>query len=313
MIKLLILAAIVIWIVKTFPKKDWDTLVEQKKNWWLLGQAFVIILIAHVITYWRWQLLVRALGVPMRLTQAIRLGFLGTLLNLVSIGALGGDVFKAIEAARTAEKNRAEVAASVLVDRAIGLLGLVIVASLSLSLASQLSVRMRWIWIGAMVLSIIGVTGLALIVVFGHQFPAKWFAKIPLIGHTLHRVAHSCMVFQGKPRLVCEMILSSLAVHSCLTLGCALVSNSLYAECPTIGQHFMTIPPAMAAAALPLTPGGVGVQEVAIQRLFEEWPDISPNYSGLIMATVYRVLLIVIALIGALYYVTGIGDRRNGS
>ena len=308
--KLVILAAIVIWIITTFPKKDWEALIAQEKNWWLLGQAFFVILAGHLISYWRWQILVHALSVPFRLTEAIRLGFLGTLLNLVSVGSVGGDVFKAIEAARNAEKKRAEVVASVLVDRAIGLLGLVLVAGVGLSLATALSPRMKWIWISALVLSAIGLAGLLLIVVVGHRVPIKWLTKIPIAGHILHRVAHACMIFQGKPQLVGELIGSSILVHCCLTLGCTLISNSLYAECPTVGQHFMTIPPAMAAATLPLTPGGVGVQEIAIQSLFHELPDLPKNYSGLIMASVFRALLVCVALIGALYYFTGVGSKE---
>jgi uncharacterized protein (TIRG00374 family) len=310
-VKLAILAAIVGWLVTTFPKKDWDSLVAQEKNWWLLAQAFSVVLLAHLVTYWRWQILVQALHVPFTLAQAIRLGFLGTLLNLVSVGAVGGDVFKAIEAARNAEKKRAEVVASVLVDRAVGLLGLVLVASFSLSFAVELSMRMYWIWAGSLVLSFIGLAGLVVILVVGHRVPIKWLTKIPLVGHVLHRVAHACMIFQGSPRLVCEMLGSSILVHSCITLGCVLISNALYADCPTIGQHFMTIPPAMAAATLPLTPGGVGVQEMAVQSLFQEWPDLPESYSGLIMASVLRVMLVCVALIGAVYYFTGVGIKRN--
>ena len=309
--KFAILAAIVGWIVTTFPEKDWDALVAQEKNWWLLAGAFLVLLVAHLITYWRWQILVRALDVPFRLTEAIRLGFLGTLLNMVSVGAVGGDVFKAIEAARTADKKRAEVVASVLVDRAIGLLGLVLVAGLILSFAPSLSPRMKWIWIGALVMSAIGVSGLAVIVVAGHRVPIKWLIKIPIAGHVLHRVTHACMIFQGKPKLVVELISSSIVVHCCLTTGCALTSNSLYADCPTLAQHFMTIPPAIAAATLPLTPGGVGIQEMAIQSLFQELPDLPKTYSGLIVAGVFRALMVSVALIGAVYYFIGMGSKRS--
>jgi hypothetical protein len=218
-IKVSVLIGIVAWLIATFPKKSWEALVEQDKNWWLLGQAFVVILVAHLVSFWRWQILVQALDVPFRLVEAIRLGFLGTLLNLVSVGAVGGDLFKAIEAARNAEKKRAEVVASVLVDRAIGLLGLVLVASVSLAFAPELSPLMRQIWYGAMIMSVIGVGGLAVVVLFGRLIPLKWLNSIPGVGHVVHRVAHACMIFQGRPWLVLELIASSMAVHSCFTIG----------------------------------------------------------------------------------------------
>ncbi len=307
-IKFLILVAIVVWLISTFPKKNWDALVQQEKNWFLLAQAFVIVLIAHLFSFWRWRILVQSLGVPFSLIEAIRLGFLGTLLNLVSIGSVGGDVFKAIEAARKAEKKKAEVVASVLVDRALGLLGLVIVAGMGLSMAYTLSQTMYGIWLGAIVLSGLGLSILFLIVHFGHSVPILWINRVPVAGHTLHRVAHACMVFQGRSRLVIELLGLSMLVHSSFTIACVLISRSLYAETPTVLEHFMTIPPAMAAATLPLTPGGVGVQEMAIDSLFREIPNLPVAFSGLIVASVLRALLICVALIGAVYYFSGIGS-----
>jgi glycosyltransferase 2 family protein len=309
-IKVVILIAIVAWLIATFPKERWESLVQQEKNWFLLGQAFAIILVAHLFSFWRWQILVQSLGVPFTLIEAVRLGFLGTLLNMVSVGSVGGDVFKAIEAARRAESKRAEVVASVLVDRALGLLGLVMVAGLGLSMAASLSTKMEWIRLGAIVLSLVGTIVLFLIVHFGHRVPILWINKIPVAGHTLHRVAHACMIFQGRARLVVELVVLSLLVHCCFTIACALISNSLYRETPSLAEHFMTIPPAMAAATLPLTPGGVGVQEMAIDNLFRELPNLPTSFSGLIVASVLRVLLIFIALIGAIYYFVGFGASK---
>lgn len=308
-VKVAILMGIVVWLISTFPKKNWDALVEQDKNWLLLGQAFAIVLIAHLFSFWRWQILVQAIGVPFTLLAAIRLGFLGTLLNLVSVGSVGGDVFKAIEAARKAEKKRAEVVASVLVDRALGLLALLMVACFGLSIASSLSPKLKWIWLGALVFSCVGLSVLALIVVLGHRIPIVWLNRIPVVGHTLHRVAHACMVFQGRPILVLELLGASLMVHISFTIACVLISNSLYAATPTIAEHFMAVPPAMAAATLPLTPGGVGVQEFAIDNLFREIPNLPADFSGLIVAGVLRGLLICVSLIGAAYYFTGVGDK----
>jgi len=307
--KIAILLGIVSWLINTFPKKNWDALVEQDKNWFLLGQAFAIVLIAHLFSFWRWQILVQAIGVPFTLLGAIRLGFLGTLLNLVSVGSVGGDVFKAIEAARKAEKKRAEVVASVLVDRALGLLALVLVACIGLSIASNLSPTLKWIWLGATLFSSVGLTVLAMIVALGHRIPIIWVNRIPVVGHTLHRVANACMVFQGRPILVLELLGASLMVHISFTIACVLISNSLYDAVPTIAEHFMAIPPAMAAATLPLTPGGVGVQEFAIDNLFRELPNLPADFSGLIVAGVLRGLLVCVSLVGAVYYFTGIGEK----
>jgi uncharacterized membrane protein YbhN (UPF0104 family) len=162
---------------------------------------------------------------------------------------------------------------------------------------------------GAAALSVVGLIGLALIVLAGHQLPLKLLHRIPWIGHVLYRIANACVVFQGRPWLVLQMLASTLCVHAMITIACCLISNALYTYPPTLAQHFQAIPPAMAAATLPLTPGGVGVQEVAIDKLFQEVKDIPEGFSGLIVAAMYRVILIAIAMIGAVVYFTG-SDRR---
>jgi uncharacterized membrane protein YbhN (UPF0104 family) len=308
-LKLVLLFAILAWIVATFPKKDWDALVAQDKDWGLLLCALVGVLAAHLITYLRWRALVAALDVPLKPLDAIRLGFLGTMLNMVSVGAIGGDLFKAIAAARMTHKRRTEVVTSVLVDRAIGLLGLVIVAAATLCFADNLSTNLKWIRGGATVLTAIGIAGLGAIVVAGHRMPLAWLHRIPWIGHSLLRVATACLVFQGKPKLVIHLLLTTFCVHVLLTASMCLISNALYERPPTLIQHFQAVPPAFAAAALPLTPGGVGVQEVAVDRLFQEVSDIPDGFSGLIVATMYRAILIAIAAIGAVVYFTG-SERR---
>lgn len=311
LLKITLLVGVIAWLSWTFPLEDWFTLKRQNKNWWVLTQALVVVLIAHLISYWRWMLFLNALDIPIRWIEAIRLGFLGTLLNQVSIGSVGGDLFKAIEAARKSDGKRTEVVASVLVDRAVGLLGLVLVASIGLAAGNHLSKELEAIKWGAVTLSAIGLSGLISIVLLGRRLPVDWIASIPIVGNVFHRLVKACMVFQGRPRLVLELVGSSMLVHVGLTLSCFLISKALYPAHPTLQQHFMVIPPAVAAATLPLTPGGLGLQEAAIKQLFDELPDLPTDFSPLIIAAVFRMFLLCITFIGAIYYMVGLGDRKR--
>jgi glycosyltransferase 2 family protein len=307
------LVAILFWVGSTFKRSDWDALVEADKHWSLLGLAFVIVLAGHIVSFARWYVFVRALCGPSAFGfwEAIRLGFLGNLFNFVSLGAVGGDLFKAVAASRQTPGKRTEVAASVLVDRAIGLLGLLIVAALGLQLHfSALSPNLRYILYGAWLFSCVGVISLAVITVLGDRLLPAWVVRLPVVGKTIHRSSTAGLLFYKKPVLVVTLVFMSCIVHTLLTLGMYCVSRSLYFESsPNLGQHFMVVPPAFAAAALPLTPGGIGVQEVAVARLFEELSGEYSPFSGLLVATLYRVLLILIAAIGGLVY-AGFGDGR---
>ena len=96
--------------------------------------AFGIFLAALLLSFVRWFTLVRALGLPFRLRDALRLGFIGNVFNLVIPGAVGGDVIKAAFLCRE-QARKTQAVASMFIDRALGLLGLFVLAGGSGALA----------------------------------------------------------------------------------------------------------------------------------------------------------------------------------
>src|SRR5262249_21912408 len=71
-------------------------------------------------TFVRWYLLVRAVGLPFTVTNALRLGMVGYYFNTFLPGSVGGDIVKAAFLAR--EQSRRTVAvATVLMDRVLAL------------------------------------------------------------------------------------------------------------------------------------------------------------------------------------------------
>ena len=236
---------------------------------------------------------------------------MGNLLNQVSIGSVGGDLFKAIEAARRSHGKRTEVVASVLVDRAVGLLGLLLITATVLQTSkihNGILDTIRW---GSTILAAVGVMGLLAIATLGRKLPTKQLLRLPWIGHQARRFVDACMVFQGRYRLLMEVVLSSVVVHTLLTLSCVLVSHALYDQTPSMRDHFSAIPPAIAAATLPITPGGLGLQEAAIDGLFKQLGELPEGYSPLVMAIFFRGLLLATTLMGAIYYLTGVGNQRT--
>jgi uncharacterized protein (TIRG00374 family) len=304
-IKWLVLLCIIAWVALNFPKKDWQLLVEQPKNWWWLLLSLSMVLAANILSFWRWQQLLLALEVPITFLETVRLGFLGVAFNMVSAGSVGGDLFKAIAAASRNKNRRTEVITSVLVDRAIGMLGLIIVAALSTTLAKNLSPQLSAIRNAAWILSIIGLSGISGLILFGKSLPLDLLKKIPWIGDKLHRIALACLVFKDRPQLAITMTLQSLCVHSALTIAVWMVSSALYSDDsikPKLTEHFLAVPPALLAGTLPITPGGIGLQEVGIDRLFKQIPTVSSQFSGLVVGTMYRAVLLTVALIGGITY-----------
>ena len=111
-------------------------LVNQPKRWDLLAAGWACCWGAVLLTFIRWWYLVRALDIPLRFRDSIRIGFWGYLFNFLPLGIVGGDVVKTVMLDHDYPRNRAKALASVLVDRVIGLYVLFIVASVAI-LATQ--------------------------------------------------------------------------------------------------------------------------------------------------------------------------------
>ena len=79
-----------------------------------------------MLTFARWHQLVRAQGLTFSLRDAVRLGFIGNVFNLVIPGAVGGDVIKAAFLCRMQPDKKPQAVASMVLDRILGLLGLFI-------------------------------------------------------------------------------------------------------------------------------------------------------------------------------------------
>src|SRR5439155_19447856 len=85
----------------------------------------VVYALSVLLTLLRWYLLVRAQDLPFRVSDAMRLGMVGIFYNTFLPGSVGGDVIRAAFRAREQKNRRTVAVATVLMDRAIALWGLI--------------------------------------------------------------------------------------------------------------------------------------------------------------------------------------------
>ena len=114
--------AILVFLVRSIQTQDpeaFSRILEQPKDWKLLIAAWLLCMAGVGVGVVRWYLLVRALDLVFSLKDAVRLGALGYLFNFVSVGSVGGDLFKAVFIAREQPGRRAAAVATVGVDRLI--------------------------------------------------------------------------------------------------------------------------------------------------------------------------------------------------
>jgi hypothetical protein len=281
-----------------------------RKNWWLLAAALGACSLAVCTTFVRWWLLVRAVGLVFRLRDAFRFGFLGYLFNFVSVGPLGGDVFKAVLLARQQHKHRTRAVATVIVDRLVGLYALSLVASGgALALGFQADrTEFRVLAQATLAVMLGGTAALVLFLWPGFTTGAfsEWLLGLPKLGAFLRPVVDSLRMFRHNlPTLVAAIGLS-LAVHTCSTFGIYLIARGLFEQAPSLAAHFVIAPLGMLAAALPLPMGALGAFEAALAALYAAVPGgvQLTQVQGLLVAFGYRAITILIAMIGVAVWAT---------
>gem|GEM_PF-3826882 len=101
--------------------------------------------------------------------------------------------------------------------------------------------------------------------------------------------------------------LISLGTHTLFTLTIYAIACGLPGEHPSLIQHFVIVPISSSAAATPLPLGALGAFEYVLDFLYKA---VSDNSQGLLVALGYRLLTVVIAMVGACFYLT---SRREVS
>src|SRR5262245_58071616 len=92
---------------------------------WLFVAA-LLMAFALVLQLYRWYLLVRALDLPFSVRNAYRLGLVGVFYNTFFPGSVGGDLIKAYFIAKAHPERKTKAVATVIIDRAMGLFGLIL-------------------------------------------------------------------------------------------------------------------------------------------------------------------------------------------
>lgn len=293
-------------------------LAEQPKHWGYLTAAWAFFLTAITVTMVRWYFLVRALGLRFRLRDAFRLGFLGYMFNFVSLGSVGGDAFKAVFIAREQHGRRTEAVASVLVDRVIGLYGLFLVATFSVVYFRLWNSEVEEIRVFAkstLILTGVGAIGILLLLVPGFTTGAlsEMISGLPRVGPLFKKLIGAVRMYRRRPGVLVVAGVISLGVHTCATLGIYCICRGLLPGKADLGAHFIIVPPAMLAGAMPLPLMGLGAFEGALELMYKTVPVGIPidTLSVLLIAFAYRIITILNAGIGAIVWLSSRRDLAD--
>jgi uncharacterized protein (TIRG00374 family) len=287
-------------------RDGFDRIAGQQLLWTWVGIAILLRGIAILASCVRWWLLVRAQEIIFPLPNALRLGLLGNLCNYVVPGTVGGDLTKAVLIARDNPGAKATVTATVVLDRVIGLLALLMVgaaaALLQLDLWGHPSLSMAMMLFAGG--SLAGAVGMSVMLHPATVRSRLWtrLADVPKIGGIIVELTRGVSLYQRRRGVLGGCILLSVAGHVCSLTACycCAVALQLTDLAPTYLAHLLLVPIAeVAASALPL-PGGIGAREGALQYLYGivSTAGVPAAEAGFYTAVGFSLVSIIVAGIG---------------
>jgi glycosyltransferase 2 family protein len=301
-------------------RQDLEKLAAGPKDWFYLILAFVLCAAAMLLTFYRWYLLVWAQDFPFTLRDALRLGYIGYLFGYVAPGSAGGDVVKAAMIATEQKSRKGVAAATVLLDRILGVLALFMVGALATffqdpRLLQNGAIRLcvALLWAG----SAGGVVGF--IVVLHPAFPRSRIlgrlVRLPKVGRLIGGLVNAVLLYQQRRAVLVMTVLISIVGHfgtlsSFYYCGLAIRAGN---AAPGYWTQLLLIPIAELFAFIIPVPGGIGVLEGGVGKCYglaNEALGIvgvtaaQASGAGFAAALANRVVTIIIVAIGAGYYMT---------
>ncbi len=231
------------------------------------------------IMAWRLRLLLSIQDIRLSAREAIWLTFAGNFFNFAMPGTTGGDLYKAYYVARQTSK-RAEGVTIVLLDRAIGLISFLLLATCTIAFyAATRGERLGqygW-WVGYLMVGLIVFS-----LLFFSRRVRKWIryesllSRLPF-GDKLRRVDDTAFQFRFHARKTLASLLGTLVNHFCMITSIYFLALALGIH--PHGQHtsidlylasLLATSVGFLLAAVPISIQGFGLFEAVFYRVFVE-------------------------------------------
>jgi hypothetical protein len=246
------------------PRELWHTLCLIQPL--ALAASLLCVLLTILLGVARWRLVLRVQGLELPWGRAAGIAFVAQFFNAFLLGSTGGDVIKALYAARETHHKKAEAVVTVFVDRLLGLWAMLLFATvMMIPNAALLSRRQELGAPALMIVLMLGGASVVLSVAFwsglSRRFPRArhWLRKMPK-GELLERSLDACRHF-GKSR---GFLLKTLALSLLVNVACVLQMMVLSAGLGvsiSSSAWLVIVPMIFCISALPITPSGLGVRE----------------------------------------------------
>jgi len=263
-------------------------------EWRWLGLAVALVFVDRTLMAMRWIDLLVALAPGTRppLGAVLRVFFVSSFVSNF-VPSVGADLYRAYALSRH-DVHLAESTASVLMDRALGVLSVVLLAAAALPFAA---VKGR-----GELLAMLGVMGAVCLIAAAVVFSEKAAGAVRRVAGLipialLHRVTaaltEAVRAYAHHHAAVVRVLALSVAVQVFRVLQAWCLGRGLGIELP-LATYFAFIPLIVFIMQIPITPNGLGTTQLAFERFFVPQGAAAPNVFAL------SVLFLALGILGSL-------------
>lgn len=259
--------------------------------------------INYFLNFLRWNILLEGAGIQIKFSENIRLSMIGQFFSIFMPGAVGGDLIKAVYVSKQFPENRTKGVASILLDRVLGFLTLLLSATFFFLIGFDLQHLSHSLKVFILFLSLTSSLLLLMVLVPGKA--VKFLKKFKFSHSLWERLVKTLESFARKPQALLRALMVSILGQAGCILGFSLIGRILFSSFPWGEMNILKFMAGTAvgvtASAIPISPMGLGVGQVAFGKVFHLLGAPQESY-GIVIISAAQIIMFSLNLSGALWF-----------
>jgi len=276
----------------------WASVRRASLPWMLVAMAVYVVNV--MASTWRWQLLLDAQGVHLSSRSLFGSLLVALFFNNFLPSNIGGDVVRIRDTARPAG-SKTLATTVVLIDRALGLMGLVFVAACSATIVAgsrraTMPIWPSWLWAGFLLGAAASAPALLAPAGFGRLLQPLTVFHPEWVGERIEKLTSVLARFRDRPVALAGCFGGAVFVQASIVVFFFIVAYALHMNV-TFWDLAVIVPLTFVVQLLPVSLNGFGVREATFAAYFRGIGQ--PIESAVLMSLVAASLVMLFSLSGA--------------
>jgi uncharacterized protein (TIRG00374 family) len=243
--------------------------VAMRADWRWLAAAIGLVLIDRALMAWRWlALLPREISRGSGVWPLLRIFFVSTFVGTFLPGSVGGDAVRAWQLSSSRNVAGAAAVASVVMDRLLGVVALILMAAAGTLVIENLRNDSR-LTVAVALTAAAAVAGT--LVMLSERAASLMLGRMGWLPGAIHRKASDLLAalrgYRARRTAVVSVLVASIAVNALRILQAWMLGRALSIDA-SLGAYFAFVPVILLIMLLPISINGIGTSQAGFVFFF---------------------------------------------